>query len=86
MTIEGDRLYVAAGCNRLSFSWSAGEDGEVVVSNPSSTRMMCTDALMAQDRWLMAFLVDDGVAWTVEGDQLVVEGEGVSLVLAPSVD
>jgi heat shock protein HslJ len=59
--IAPDRLSAQAGCNTLGFHVVVDEAQLTVADEVRSTRMACTDDLMAQDSWLSAFLTDDPV-------------------------
>jgi heat shock protein HslJ len=54
-----DRMTARAGCNTLGFVVVADDTQLTVADAVRSTRMACTDALMAQDAWLSAFFTDD---------------------------
>ncbi|MGX7825771.1 META domain-containing protein [Actinokineospora sp. 24-640] len=76
---DDGRLLAGAGCNTMSGRVETG-GGKVVVSELSVTEMGCDGALHAQDEWLAGFL-SASPEWRVDGERLVLTGEGTELVL-----
>lgn len=73
-------MSVSAGCNTLFGGYDATGGTLRWTTPPASTRMGCPEALAAQDAWLTDVLTD-GVAATLDGKQLVLRSDGVTLTL-----
>jgi heat shock protein HslJ len=78
---EDDTMSVWAGCNTLFGPFEV--DGTTIAwaTEPAATMMMCESDLVEQDRWLTE-LFGAGVDATVEGDDLTLQGGGVTIELA----
>jgi heat shock protein HslJ len=68
-----------AGCNSFGGEYRV-DGGRLFVAAMYMTEMACDEPLMAQEQWLMQLLAD-GVAITLDGDTLVLAGEGIVLTL-----
>lgn len=77
---EPDRLTAEAGCNTLGFGVVVDDSQLTVADEVSSTRMACTDDLMAQDAWLTTLLTDDP-AYDLTGRTLTLTRGGTEIVL-----
>ena len=75
-----DRLSAHAGGNVLGFRLAVDATRLIVDDQVSSTRMMCTEELTAQDRWLTAFLTDDP-DYAVFGTTLTLTRSSTTIVL-----
>lgn len=84
LTFEGDELGANAGCNLLGAPYELDGDTLSWPELPRATMMACEPALMDQDTWLTAWLMA-GVTWSLDGDQLTLGGEGVTMVLQAAV-
>lgn len=81
VTFEDDTMSVWAGCNTLFGPFEV--DGTTIAwaSEPAATMMMCEPDLDEQDRWITE-LFSGGVDATAEGDDLTLQGGGVTIELA----
>ncbi|MEV4512243.1 META domain-containing protein [Dactylosporangium sp. NPDC049525] len=76
---DGGRLLVLAGCNTMQAK--ARLDGDrLVLGEMAMTAMGCAAPLGAQDTWVATFL-GGKPAWRVTGDELVLDGAGISMTL-----
>lgn len=75
-----DALTAEAGCNTLGFGVVVDDSQLRVADEVSSTRMLCTDDLMAQDAWLSTFFTDDP-AYDLTGSTLTLTRGGTEIVL-----
>ncbi len=82
LTFEKGKLSAKAGCNSMFGSYTVTGD-VLTVPQMGSTMMACQDELMAQDRWLAAFLAS-GPTWTLDGDTLTLTDGKDTLVLGPA--
>jgi heat shock protein HslJ len=80
LSFEEGRVAAQAGCNTLSGGFTIDGD-ELDVEQLAQTQMACDQPLMDQDTWLAAFLGDDPTI-TLEGDQLTLAEDGVTITLA----
>ena len=72
-------LGAAAGCNAMGGTWSL--DGTTLLARIGQmTEMGCPDDRFAQDDWLSKWLAG-GLSATIRGDELVLEGSGVTMTL-----
>lgn len=69
----------SAGCNAMGGTWSLGGT-TLLVKIGQMTEMGCPDDRFAQDDWLIAWLAG-GLTATIQGDELVLEGAGVTMTL-----
>jgi heat shock protein HslJ len=80
----GDRLGIATGCNGMGGDYRI-QDGRLHVDGLSQTLMACAEPLMAQERWIAAFVESlpdihpTATGWTLSGRGIVAE----SLTLEP---
>lgn len=70
---------IEAGCNSLGGIF-VFDGATLTVPQLSSTRMACSDELMAQDRWIIE-LLEGGAAAEQADDTLTLTGEDVTVVL-----
>lgn len=75
-----DALTAEAGCNTLGFGVVVDDAQLRVADEVSSTRMACTDDLMAQDAWLTTFFTDDP-AYDLTGTTLTLTRASTEIVL-----
>ncbi|MFC5289488.1 META domain-containing protein [Actinokineospora guangxiensis] len=75
---DDGRLVANAGCNTISGAVDTA-DGALAVADLTTTEMGCAGPLHSQDEWLAAFL-GGSPAWRVDGERLVLSGEGAELV------
>jgi heat shock protein HslJ len=80
LSFEEGRVAAQAGCNTLSGGFTIDGD-ELDVEQLAQTQMACDQPLMDQDTWLAAFLGDDPTI-TLDGDQLTLAEDGVTITLA----
>jgi heat shock protein HslJ len=80
LSFEEGRVAAQAGCNTLSGGFTIDGD-ELDVEQLAQTQMACDQPLMDQDTWLAAFLGDDPTI-TLDGDQLTLAEDGVTVTLA----
>lgn len=84
LTFSDDgRLSATAGCNSMGGEVTVEAD-RLVVSDLGTTLMGCDDARQAQDEWLSAVL-SANPSYTVDGDQLRLEGNGSVIELVDRV-
>jgi heat shock protein HslJ len=76
-----DGLTAQAGCNTLRCRVEIGNDRLVVADDVASTRIGCSDDLLAQDEWLAAFLADDPEYALSPEDRLVLTRGSTRIVL-----
>jgi heat shock protein HslJ len=79
LTFSGTDLSAQAGCNIMGGTYSI-EGDRLRTTQLFMTEMGCDGPRQAQDEWLAAFLGD--VAFTLDGDTLVLTDETVRLSLA----
>jgi heat shock protein HslJ len=75
---DDGRLVANAGCNTISGAVDTA-DGALAVAELSTTEMGCAAPQHSQDEWLTGFL-GGSPAWRVDGERLVLSGEGAELV------
>ena len=75
---DDGRLVANAGCNTISGVVDT-DGGELAVADLSTTEMGCDGARHAQDEWLAGFL-GASPAWRLDGERLVLSGEGAEVV------
>jgi heat shock protein HslJ len=78
LSFDAGQIGANAGCNTMGGS-VAIDGGRLVLGPLAMTQMACDPALMAQDRWLAAFL--DGAALALDGDTLTLANGEVVLSL-----
>ena len=80
LVFNGDgTMGASAGCNSMGGTWSL--DGTTLrVRIEQMTEMGCPDDRFAQDDWLTDWLAG-GLSASVEGDELVLTGAGVTMTL-----
>lgn len=78
----GSRLYSgSAGCNRISGAYDAGSTGRLgIAAGAAMTMMACPDPIMRMEQAFMGAL-ERSDAYTVDGDELVIEFDGGSLLM-----
>lgn len=77
LTFKDGNLSANAGCNTMSGAYTLSADGTLGVGQMATTQMACPAPLMAQDKWLAAFL--PGATVKVEGDTLTLAKDKVTL-------
>lgn len=84
LVFNHDRTLAAgAGCNSMGGTWSL--DGTTLrVAIAQMTEMGCPDDRFAQDDWLIDWLAS-GLTATLDGDELILTGAGVTMTLPDSV-
>jgi heat shock protein HslJ len=82
LIFEKDKLSAKAGCNSMFGAYTVTGD-VLTVPQMGSTMMACQEDLMAQDRWLAAFL-SSGPTWALDGDTLTLTDGKDTLVLGPA--
>lgn len=73
----------SAGCNSFGGAYRI-DGGRLFVAEMFQTEMACDPPLMAQETWVMRLLAS-GAAITLDGDTLVLAGDGVVLTLTDRV-
>lgn len=82
LTFDGDgMLYGMAGVNRVRATWSAGEDGQLVVGPLVSTMMAGPQDAMATERMLIDLLGGPLAATVDDGGLRLVAEDGAEAVL-----
>ena len=80
---NGFRGSGSAGCNR----WTGGvvlRDGEFRPGQIATTKMYCKSRMRSEDAFLAA--LNSARRWRLEGERLVIEGEGARLLLTPAAE
>jgi heat shock protein HslJ len=80
LSFEEGRVAAQAGCNTMSGSFTIDGD-ELQVEQLAQTQMACDQPLMDQDTWVAEFLDGDPTI-TLDGDQLTLVEDGVTMSLA----
>lgn len=80
LTFDEETLGVTAGCNSMGSAYTVDGTTLMWVDQPISTLMGCEDDLQAQDTWI-AGLLTEGVAASVDGDQLTLTADDVTIEL-----
>jgi heat shock protein HslJ len=80
LTFDEETLGVTAGCNSMGSAYTV--DGTTLqwTDQPMSTLIGCEADLQAQDEWIAALLTD-GVTASLDGDQLTLTADDVTVVL-----
>jgi len=79
LTFQDGQLSGSAGCNAMGGEYRI-EDGRLITGMLVMTEMACEEPLMAQEAWF-AQLLQDGPAIALDGNTLVLTGEGVVLTM-----
>ncbi len=81
---DGFRAAGSAGCNR----WTGGvvlRDGQFKPGQIATTRMYCSEPRMSSEDAFLAAL-NSTRRWRMEGDRLIIEGDGARLLLTPAAE
>ena len=81
LSFEAGHVGINAGCNSMSGAYQI-VDGRLVTTDMASTEMGCAGPLMAQDRWIEAFI--GGAMPTVAGDMLTLRNGDITMTLKDS--
>ena len=80
---NGFRASGSGGCNR----WTGGvvlRDGGFRPGQIASTKMYCDSRMRSEDAFLAA--LNSARRWRLEGERLIIEGEGARLLLTPAAE
>jgi len=75
-------MSVTGGCNTMNGAYSI-DDGVLTAGPMAMTMMACPDPLMDQDTWF-AGLLDAGLDVMMDGDDLVLSADDVTITLQPA--
>ena len=78
LSFKDGRVGINAGCNSMSGAYQI-VDGRLVTGNMAATEMGCEAPLMAQDRWVGAFI--GGATLTLAGDTLTLRNGDTTMTL-----
>lgn len=83
LSFERGNVGGTAGCNSFGGRYRV-DGGRLLVAEMHQTEMACDAPLMVQEEWVMRLLAN-GAAITLDGDTLVLAGDGVVLTLTDRV-
>lgn len=81
IVFDDGTVSVTGGCNTMNGAYSI-DDGVLTAGPLAMTMMACPDPLMEQDTWFAA-LLDTGLDVMMDGDDLVLSSDDVTITLEP---
>jgi heat shock protein HslJ len=78
LALSDGRIAITAGCNSMSGPYRVADD-RLVIGTMATTEMGCAEPLMAQDRWVGAFL--GGATLGLAGDTLTLRNGEVTMTM-----